>query len=178
MVTDHDAPHADTPSDRSTSAWSERSSPTEVRTRIERLIQSQPFAVLCTQGDGQPYGSVVALAATPDLASLVFATPVDTHKYRLLTQCNRVAIVVDSRPALAEDIMRGEAVTIVGVAEQVHRGPDRDRLSALLVERHPDLATFVAEPGAALFRVAIGQCTFVRRFQESQHWSPDPDTAP
>jgi len=37
--------------------------------RITRLIESQPFAVLCTQGQGQPYGSLVAYAVTEDLAA-------------------------------------------------------------------------------------------------------------
>ena len=31
-----------------------------VRERIRRLLDGQPFAVLCTQGGGQPYGSVIA----------------------------------------------------------------------------------------------------------------------
>ena len=33
----------------------------DVATRIKSLIRGQPFGVLCTQGEGQPYGSLVAL---------------------------------------------------------------------------------------------------------------------
>ena len=67
--------------------------------RIRRLVSDQPYAVLCTQGDGQPYGSVVAFACSADLTTAVFATPVTTRKYRLLVACEQVALVVDNRPA-------------------------------------------------------------------------------
>ena len=55
-----------------------------VRDRIRALLDEQPFAVLCTQGEGQPYGSVIAYAASEDLLAVSFATPVATRKYRLL----------------------------------------------------------------------------------------------
>ena len=42
-----------------------------VRDRIERLAREQPCAVLCTQGEGQPYGWLVALAVSEDLRSAV-----------------------------------------------------------------------------------------------------------
>jgi len=48
--------------------------------KIRRLVDSQPFAVLCTQGQGQPYGSLVAYAPTEDLANAVFATSKATRK--------------------------------------------------------------------------------------------------
>ena len=37
---------------------------------IRNLVTSQPFAVLCTQGSGQPYGSVVAFATSQDRATI------------------------------------------------------------------------------------------------------------
>ena len=39
-----------------------------LRERIRTLMTEQPYAVLCTQGGGQPYGSVIAFAANPELA--------------------------------------------------------------------------------------------------------------
>ena len=40
---------------------------------IGRLIKRQLYAVLCTQGQSQPYGSLVAFAASEDLKSIVFS---------------------------------------------------------------------------------------------------------
>ncbi|TFG70029.1 MAG: pyridoxamine 5'-phosphate oxidase family protein [Anaerolineales bacterium] len=61
---------------------------------IQTLLASEPFAVLCTQGDGQPYGSVVAFAYDDLMTTFIFATPIETRKYRLLRECDRVALVV------------------------------------------------------------------------------------
>jgi len=46
----------------------------------------QPYAVLCTEGRGQPYGSMIAFAANQELNTVVFATPVATRKFRLLSE--------------------------------------------------------------------------------------------
>lgn len=40
---------------------------------IRRLVDSQLYGVLCTQGRGQPYGALVAYVMTPALDSAVFA---------------------------------------------------------------------------------------------------------
>lgn len=140
--------------------------------RIRSLIDSQPFAVLCTQGQGQPYGSVIAYAVTPDLKHIVFATPVDTRKHRLLCECDRVALVIDSRPALPRDMMEGEALTATGQATQVPDGPEFDQLAKALATRHPQLGAFLNQPSTALFRVDVDQYVHVTRFQEVVSWTP------
>jgi len=78
-----------------------------LRDRIERLVNEQPYAVLCTQGGGQPYGSLVALAVSDNLSAAVFATPMTTRKYRLLCDCEHVALVIDSRARPASYAGRG-----------------------------------------------------------------------
>jgi len=144
----------------------------ELAEQIARLIGEQPYAVLCTQGQGQPYGSLVALAVTADLRLAVFATPVDTRKYRLLRECGNVALVVDSRSRATADLMAIEAFTATGRAEQVPAGPEFERLAGLLLSRHPALEAFVRSPTTALFRVEIAFYFHVSRFQEVRQWAP------
>jgi nitroimidazol reductase NimA-like FMN-containing flavoprotein (pyridoxamine 5'-phosphate oxidase superfamily) len=139
---------------------------------IRVLIDGQLFAVLCTQGEGQPYGSVVAYAVSSDLKSVVFATPVDTRKYRLLCACDRVALVIDSHPALPDQIMGAEAVIATGRAVQVSPGTAFDHLVAMLTSRHPKLAAFVADPSSALFRIEVDEYAYVAHFQEVHRWRP------
>jgi len=138
--------------------------------RIGRLISAQPYAVLCTQGGGQPYGSLVAFAFTPDLQSFMFATPVSTRKYRLLAQCDRVAIVVDSRAGQANDLIRVEAITATGRAVRLEGGPELDQAQARLSGRHPHLTAFFQDPTTALFRVDVARYLHVSRFQETTEW--------
>ena len=144
-----------------------------VRERIGKLLNEQPFAVLCTQGGGQPYGSLVAYAISQDLKATTFATPVATRKFRLLSECDRVALVVDSRATFPDDMMKVEAVTATGRAVQLDPGSEFDRWAELLTTRHPRLKSFVADPSSALFRVDITQYVYVTRFQRVHQWVPE-----
>jgi nitroimidazol reductase NimA-like FMN-containing flavoprotein (pyridoxamine 5'-phosphate oxidase superfamily) len=143
-----------------------------LRERIERLVRSQPYGVLCTQGEGQPYASLVAFAFSGDLSTAVFATPVATRKYRLLSECERVALLVDNRPQHVDDMMQVEAVTATGRAAEIRAGADRERLAAMLIGRHPYLKSFVSADSSALFEIEITRFFHVTRFQEVTQWVP------
>jgi len=145
------------------------------RELIADLVHTEPFAVLCTQGGGQPYGSLVAFAFSPDLETFVFATPVPTRKYRLLTENDHVALLVDNRGRYPEEMMKVSAVTVTGRASQVEAGPEFERWAGLLTARHPYLKSFVKAPSTALFRVEVVRCLHVTRFQEVRQWIPASD---
>lgn len=141
-------------------------------TQVQRLVEEELFAVLCTQGGGQPYGSVVAFACGPDLRTFVFCTPTATRKYRLLTECDRVALVVDNRDKFPEDMMKVGALTATGHAVRLEPGLEFDRWAGLLIKRHPYLKSFVVSPSTALFRVDVIRYLYVTRFQEVRQWLP------
>lgn len=143
-----------------------------VRERIGRLLDEQPFAVLCTQGGGQPYGSLVGYAVSADLQAVAFATPRATRKFRLLRECDRVALVVDSRAKFPNETMKVEAITATGRAVQLNPGPEFDRWADLLTTRHPQFKSFVAAPSSALFRVDVVRYLYVTRLQETYEWFP------
>jgi hypothetical protein len=143
-----------------------------LRDQISQLLGEQSYAVLCTQGGGQPYGSLVALAVTDDLSAAVFATAITTRKYRLLCDCEHVALVIDSRARSSDDMMEIQAVTATGRARRVEPGPEYERQAGLLVGRHPQLEIFVRSPTTALFHVDIIRYFHVTRFQEVRQWTP------
>jgi len=143
-----------------------------VRESIQQLVDKQPYAVLCVQGNGQPYGALVAYAFSDDLRHAVFVTPVATRKYRLLSECDHVALVIDNRSNKADNLMEIEAVTVTGRSQMIERGREFDRLSGLLVTRHPYLKSFVKAATCALFRVDVVRFLHVARFQEVSQWVP------
>jgi len=142
-----------------------------VRQRIGCLLQAEPFAVLCTQGQGQPYGSLVAYAFSDDLQYAVFATSKATRKYRLLTECSHVALVIDSRSRYGDELMKIEAITATGKAEELPEG-DQEPWRPLLIKRHPYIETFIQSGTTALFRIKIFRYLHVSRFQEVHQWIP------
>lgn len=140
--------------------------------RIRRLIDSQPFAVLCTHGEQHPYGSLVAFSMTEDLTAAVFSTPVTTRKFQLLSQSDRVALLIDNRSQHLDNMMNVEAVTVTGHAKRVEEGKDSEHWSRLLTARHGYLSAFVQSPTVALFCIEIVRYFHVVRFQEVQQWIP------
>ena len=140
--------------------------------RIRHLVNNQPYAVLCVQGESQPYGALVAFAFSEDLRQAVFATPIATRKFRLLSECDRVALVVDSRADQAEDLMEIEAVTATGRSTLLDRAEDVDHWAGLLVAKHPYLRSFAKAESCALFVVDIVRFFHVARFQEVNQWIP------
>lgn len=71
--------------------------PLAPKERIRSVLQGQNIAVLCTQGEAQPYGSLVFYAFAPDLGSMAFATPRASWKYEQLCACQNVALLIDTR---------------------------------------------------------------------------------
>jgi nitroimidazol reductase NimA-like FMN-containing flavoprotein (pyridoxamine 5'-phosphate oxidase superfamily) len=142
---------------------------------IHALVAGELFAVLCTQGEGQPYGSVVAFAFDDDWRSFLFATSRATRKFHLLSQCDRVALVVDNRGKFPGDLMKVEAVTITGKAQEIESGSKFDEWARLLTTRHPYLKSFVESPSTALLRIEAIRFLYVTRFQEVHQWIPASD---
>ena len=147
---------------------------TYIEDRIRHLMAAERFGVLCTQGDGQPYGSLMALGYHPSLTFLVFATPRATLKYQLLKSCPRVACVIDSRDKYPDDVMKAEALTITGYTEEidVQSTVDGAVCRQLFMSRHQNLEAFINDPKTALFKLYAEKFLYVTHFQETYVWHP------
>jgi len=143
-----------------------------VELRIRHLVMDQLYGVLCTQSDGQPYGSMVAFAFTEDLKHVVFGTPRATKKYQILTACSNVALVVNNMNRHPNDLMNVEAFTATGRAREIGQADTESRWAGLLTIRHPNLEAFFSSPSTALFSVEITRFFFVRSFQKVTEWAP------
>ena len=137
---------------------------TELRDTIRRLLASQRLAVLATQGDGQPYTSLVTLAATDNLAHVIFPTLRRSTKYSHLNADARVALLLDNRCDQAPGSPDAMALTAIGVAREVP-SEDMARLTQLYLSRHPHLRDFLQDPDCALVEVQVRQYRLVRQLQ-------------
>ncbi len=143
----------------------------DVSLEIKKLLQVESFAVLSTQGQGQPYASLMSFAVTDDLKYFIFATPQETRKYSLLKNSDRVAILVDNRSHMPSSLNRISALTATGKA-QLLRSEDAEQWTDVLIRKHPYQETFIKAPSTAIVVVEVYRYFFVRRFQEVAEWSP------
>lgn len=140
---------------------------------LNELCAGQPLAVLATDSGGGPYASLVAIAITPDLQQLYFATLRATRKWANLAGNHHVSLLIDNRSNQVTDFSRAAAATILGTAAELS-GAELETGSAIFLHRHPHLAEFTASPSCALFRVQIESIYLVTRFQNVTefHFSP------
>jgi len=136
----------------------------KARKDLKKLLDSQPLAVLATQGQGQPYASLVAFAPSDDLKSLYFATTRSTRKYANLAADSRVALLVDNRSNKTSDFRWAIAVTATGKAKEVDPG-ERATALDLYITKHPHLRDFVTAPTCAFCEIRVQTFIVVTRFQ-------------
>ena len=128
---------------------------TEPEQLINKVVNTQYFAVLNSVGEGQPYSNLVSFAITDDLKSLVFITDRNTRKYRNIKGNNHLSLLIDNRTNQPSDITQAIAITVIGTArEEVTR---RDNFQGIFLTRHPQLKQFVDNPNTALILVTVSE---------------------
>lgn len=132
--------------------------------RVKALFGSQSLAVLSTQKNDQPYANLVAFAATPDLAQIIFLTPHTTRKYENLRHNPKVAILVNNSMNQAADIYKAVSVTATGMAVTVE-AHEKEQFLEIYLKKHPHLKEFSSAPTTSLVCVNVDRYFMVNQFQ-------------
>lgn len=144
----------------------------DVIEEIKKLICNEYFAVLSTQGEIQPYASIISFSATDDLKNIVFATPKQTRKFSLLNKMNRVALLIDNRSSVPSSVNKISAVTVTGKSRILNDKMQSNHWKTILTDKHPYLKSFVDAPSTAMILIDVYRYFLVRRFQEVSEWNP------
>jgi len=140
----------------------------DLKKRLKTLFATQRFGVVATPMKGHPYTSLVAVTATNDLRSLIFATLRTSTKYANLVDDPRVAMLIDSRANAPSDLSKAVAVTAVGRVRFSEE--NTDRLLSRHLQKHPYLTDFLEYPDCALVRIDVERYYVVSHFQEVHVW--------
>lgn len=136
----------------------------EQKAFLRDLFESQRLAVLATSGEGHPYTSLMAFAATEDLKTLLFATTRSTRKFANLTADPRASALVDDRSNSESDFQKAVAVTARGTISEV-KSRDKERFLKLYLSKHPHLEDLATSPSCALLRMKVDVYYIVTQFQ-------------
>jgi hypothetical protein len=115
---------------------------------------------------------MIGVAFSDDLRFAVFATPRATRKYNNLSHCDRVALVINNREQFPGDLMKIEAFTATGKAEEIMDKELDSEWAELLVKKQSYLRQFLSAESTALFRIRISRYFYVSSFQEVREWEP------
>lgn len=133
-------------------------------TQIRKILDSQLFGVIATNGSKYPYSTLVGFASRENYRELIFATIRETRKYRNIDKEPSVSFLIDNRTNNTIDIQDAMALTILGNAREVSDNEYKD-YQLLLLRKHPYLREFIIAPNCALIKVVIDKYVLVSNFQ-------------
>jgi len=139
---------------------------------IERAIQGSHFAVLATEGDGQPHASLIAITPVEGFRQLIFATYRSTNKYHNLLHNRKVAVLIEIGDPGSSEPDKGFVLTAFGSAIEIDSAENEADLNAHL-KRHPDLEMFLRSKDCALIRVTLVKFQLVHGIDDVRWWSVD-----
>jgi heme iron utilization protein len=143
-----------------------------IKTYIEDIFKIRRFAVLATEGDGQPHASLVAVTPMAGFRELIFATYRNTRKYSNLARNGRVAVLVECITTNRQGLQESLVLTAFGRVEEIRDGEENIVFEAHL-ERHPELSAFMRSEDCSLVRIKVDTYQVVRGIDDVEWWRID-----
>ena len=134
---------------------------------IEDAILSSRFAILATEGKGQPHMSLIAITPVGGFSKLIFSTYRNTVKYTNLIENKNVAVLIENGDCKNFSLQGNFILTAFGRAEEIK--VDDDSILQAHLERHPEMVSFVQSEECALIQVTVNSFQLVLGF-EDVHW--------
>ena len=123
-----------------------------IKEYIKGALQTSRFAVLATEGDGQPHTSLIAITPFVSFRQLIFATYRNTLKYRNLANNSKVAVLIESEDVNMKGLQKSIVLTIIGHTEEIIIEENEAAYQAHL-KRHPEMESFLLSSDCALILV-------------------------
>lgn len=142
----------------------------ETRAYIENILKSSRFAVLATEGDGQPHASFIAVTPSDNYRSLIFATYRTTQKYRNLARNGKVALLFESWSNGNRDQQDSYVLTAFGSAEEIST-TNLEVVFNLHLAWHPGLLSFMQSEDCTLYIIKVDTYQVVRGIDDVEWWS-------
>ena len=120
-----------------------------IKEYIEGILKTNGFAVLATEGNGQPHTSLIAITPLGNCRQLVFATYRNTLKYRNIEYNSKVAVFIEIERVNNEDLRGRIVLTIIGHTEEISIADNKEAFQVHL-KRHPEMESFMLSPDCAL----------------------------
>jgi nitroimidazol reductase NimA-like FMN-containing flavoprotein (pyridoxamine 5'-phosphate oxidase superfamily) len=131
-----------------------------IKEYIGDALQTSRFAVLATEGNGQPHTSLIAITLFGSFRQLIFATYRNTLKFRNLSHNSKVAILIEGGYFNMKGLKESVVLTIIGNAEEISKEENEVAYQAHL-KRHPEMESFMLSSDCTLISVIAKSYQFV-----------------
>jgi hypothetical protein len=125
----------------------------EQKQKLTALFGQEQVAVLITQGEQWPTGTMQAFAETPDL-DLLFIMRFSAEKYQNLIAHPKATVLVDTRDVGKVSTFEIARASVQGEAVEVPRDtPEWETLKALFLKKNPFEAPFFGGDTLRMMRI-------------------------
>ena len=132
-----------------------------IKVKLIKLLKTQRFAVIATQGEGELYTNLVAFLVEENLKHIYFPTLKNTKKYKNLSSNLKISLLVDNRVNKPKDIKKAITVTAVGKSYETQ---DIEVIKKFLL-KHPYLKDFVNSKDCTMIKIKVEKYIIVDNFQ-------------
>lgn len=140
--------------------------------QIESILKDSKYAVLATDGEGQPHASLIGVTWLEGFRQLVFVTYRGTRKHSNISKNGKVAVLVESGNNSISLFQEKSVLTAYGYAEEIALG-ENDEIFHAHQERHPDLLFLSQSKDCALMRIIVDSYQIVHGVEDVKWLSMD-----
>lgn len=133
--------------------------------QISSILKNSKYAVLATDGDGQPHVSLIGVTWLNGYRQLIFVTYRSTHKHNNMSNNCKVAILVEGGCNNISKFQERSVITAYGHAEEIGLNENVEILK-LHLEKHQDLLHLSQSKNCALMRITIDSYQVVRGVED------------
>lgn len=134
---------------------------------IKNLLNTQSFAVLCTQTDGQLHTCLITYAVSEDYKTIIFATEKNTRKFINIEKSDIVQLLIDDREQHPGNVNEINALTITG-SPVIPKNPEEiQEWKTFLTDKQTDIKNFTNSPETVIILVNISDYKLVNKHGDS-----------
>ncbi|HEX3409691.1 MAG TPA: pyridoxamine 5'-phosphate oxidase family protein [Candidatus Binataceae bacterium] len=139
----------------------------EQKEKLLKLFGQEHVAVLITQGEQWPTGTMQAFAETADL-DILFIMRFSSEKFANLLKHPKVTVLVDTRDVGKVATFEIARASVQGEAREVPRDtPEWDKMKAAFLEKNPFEAPFFGNDTLRMVRVKPKRISYANGIKDT-----------
>jgi len=139
----------------------------EQKQKLLSLFGQEQVAVLITQGEHWPTGTMQGFAETPDL-DLLFIMRFSAEKFQNLTRHPKVTVLVDTRDTGNVATFEIARASVQGEAAEVPRDTaEWEKLKAAFLEKNPFEAPFFGDQALRMVRIKPKRISYANGIKDT-----------
>jgi heme iron utilization protein len=143
----------------------DRKDKNQIIKHIADILKDSKYAVLATEGDGQPHTSLIAVTWLKGFRQLIFVTYRGTQKHLNIANNGKVAVLTESGNNNTSLFQEKSVLTAYGHAEEIVLA-ENDEIFQAHLERHPELLFLSQSKDCAVMRIKIDKYQVVRGIED------------